>query len=51
MVILFDAFGRSFMRIKNRIGPDIDPCGTPQSISSREEFTPLIQVNYFLPLK
>ena len=30
------------MRSINKIGPNIEPCGTPQEISSSEEFTPLI---------
>ena len=48
MINSFDAFGRSFMRIKNKIGPNNDPWGTPQSTSSIEEFKPLIEVNCFL---
>ena len=28
-----DALGRSLIRIRNKIGPNIDPCGTPQEIS------------------
>ena len=47
----FDALGRSLIRIRNKIGPNIDPCGTPQEISLSEESTPLIEVNCFLPLK
>ena len=31
----FDALGRSLIRIRNKIGPNIDPCGTPQEISLR----------------
>ena len=29
----FDALNRSFTKIRNRSGPSIDPCGTPQTIS------------------
>ena len=44
-----DALGRSLIRIKNKIGHNIDPCGTPQESSLSEESTPLIKVNCFLP--
>jgi len=47
----FNALGRSLTRIRNKIGPNIDPCGTPQEISLIEESTPLIEVNCFLPFK
>ena len=40
-----DALGRSLIRIRNKIGPNIDPCGTPLEISLSEELTPLIEVN------
>ena len=29
----FDALNRSLTKIRNRSGPSIDPCGTPQTIS------------------
>ena len=35
----FDALGRSLIRIRNKIGPNIDPCGTPQEISLSEYTT------------
>ena len=41
----FDALGRSLIRIRNKIGPNIDPCCTLQEISLSEESTPLIEVN------
>ena len=28
----FEQLGRSLIRIRNKIGPKIDPCGTPQVI-------------------
>ena len=34
----------SFMYIKNKIGPKIDPCGTPAVISRYEDLLPLISV-------
>ena len=46
-----DALGRSLIRIKNKIGPKIDPCGTLQENSLSEESTPLNEVNCFLPYK
>ena len=46
-----NALGRSLIRIWNKIGPNIEPYGTPQEISSSGESTPLIEVNCFLPLK
>jgi len=51
IVKFFYALGRSLIRIRNKIGPNIDPCGTPQEISLSEESTPLIEVNCFLPFK
>ena len=39
------------MIIRNNIGPDIDPCGTPQEISLSEKSTPLIAVYVFLQFK
>ena len=46
-----DALERSLIRIKNKIGPNIDPCSTPQEICLCEESTPLNEVNCFLPYK
>ena len=33
------AFGRSLTYSKKRRGPKIEPCGTPQEISERVEFS------------
>ena len=41
----FDALGGALIRIRNKIGPNIGPCGTPQEISLSEESAPLIEVN------
>ena len=41
----------SLIRIRNKIGPNMDPFGKPQEISISEEATPLIRVNCFLPFK
>ncbi|CAL4251130.1 unnamed protein product [Meganyctiphanes norvegica] len=35
-------FGRSFMNIRNRIGPRTDPCGTPLRTSNSSDSTPRI---------
>ena len=47
----FDALGRSLIKIRNKIGSNIDSFDTPQEISLSEESTPLIEVNCFLPFK
>jgi hypothetical protein len=41
-------FGRSFIYIRKRIGPRIEPCGTPLSIFNIELDTLLIATNWFL---
>ena len=41
-------FGRSFMYVKNRNGPKIDPCSTPALISSQWEFWPLSKTLWYL---
>ena len=38
-------YGKSFIYIKKRRGPRIEPCGTPQCKSLRFEETPLITIN------
>ena len=37
MTVLFNACGKSFIYIMKRKCPKIDPCGTPQFISSASE--------------
>ena len=37
--VSFNACGNSFMYIRKRSGPKIDPCGTPQFISPTSEKT------------
>ena len=39
IVKYFDALGKSLIIIRNKIGPNIDPCDTPQEISLSEEST------------
>jgi hypothetical protein len=45
------AFGKSFINIKNNKGPKIEPCGTPQLISTVEEFDELMDTYCFLLLR
>ena len=40
-----DEFGRSFIYKRNKRGPKILPCGTPQLIFCFLEFTPSIETN------
>ena len=43
--------GKSFMYIRNSIGPRIEPCGTPQSIKRGSEEMPLISTYCDLSVK
>ena len=42
------AFGMSFIYIKKRSGPSIDPCGTPVERGNRPDFTPSTSTYCFL---
>jgi hypothetical protein len=44
----FVHFGRSFIYIRKRIGPRMEPCGTPLSIFSKELEILFIETNWFL---
>ena len=43
--------GRSFMNIRKRIGPSIEPCGKPKVIARRVDLTESMQTNCFLSIK
>ncbi|CAL4241458.1 unnamed protein product [Meganyctiphanes norvegica] len=43
--------GRSFINIKNRIGPNTDPCGTPLVTFMAGDAVPLITTLWVLSLK
>ena len=45
------AFGMSFMYIKNRSGPNIDPCGSPVERGSKSEDTPSSSIYCCLPVR
>ena len=42
---------RSFMYIRKKSGPKIDPWGTPASIGDQEDAWPLKRMSWYLPLK
>jgi hypothetical protein len=45
------AFGKSFIKIRNNNGPKIEPCGTPQLIFTIEELNELMDTYCFLLLR
>ena len=43
----FVELGKLLMKMRNRRGPKIDPCGTPKSIFIKDDCTLLILTNCF----
>ena len=41
-------FTVSFINIKNKSGPSIEPCGTPADILATDELTPSIETYWIL---
>ena len=44
----FEHSGKSLMKIRNKRGPNVDPCGTPYAIFSSDDTTLLVTTCCFL---